>query len=107
MEDKIKIMTFDDLKNLPIKDENIITLNYKISNNKGAKKSRFNEVNTIARKMTRKLPKENFIIYIKSSNTSFIHIYFEEMDSFFGIPIHDEAQISKRKHWRKGKRTCK
>lgn len=96
-----------DFLNQPIKDENIITLNWKVSKNKGAQKSRMNEINTIARKMCGKLPKETFVIYMKNSNTSLVHLYVNETDSFFGIPIIDEAQIGKRKHWRKGKRTCK
>lgn len=91
----------------PLKEENIIVLKWKITQNRGAKKSRFNLVNSIVKKMMRKDPKENFVIYLKGSNTSLCHIYDKEDDSWIGIPIEDTSKINKRRYWRKGKRTNK
>lgn len=102
-----KIITTESFMNESIKDENIITLKWKISRNRGAKKSRFNLVNSIVKKMMRKDPKENFIIYLKGSNTSLCHIYDKEDDSWIGVPIEDTSKINKRRYWRKGKRTNK
>lgn len=91
----------------PIKEENAIFLNWKFSRNAGARKSRFIMVNSIARKMQRKEPKENFIIYLKGMNISLFYIYDIEKCSFIRISLANESKISKRRYWRKSKRTTK
>lgn len=105
--DKNDILVPESFLKQPLKDENIIILKWKISRNSGAKKSRFNLVNSIARKMQRKLPKENFIIYLKGVNTSLCHIYNKAEDAWYGVALEDWRKIDKRRHWRKGKRTNK